>query len=838
MKPVKVLIIGCGGREAALAAALADSSRIGNAVHFVGTHCNPQMEQLCTKFLLVDNLSGAIAKTSIYQMCAETKPDLCVVGPEEPLADGLVDYLTSQGFKCIGPPAAIALLESDKAWCRKFLTKYGYSHYSPKWYAPQNEAECAKVIDTFQGKYVIKPTGLCSGKGVKVSGDHLPTITDGLAYCRELGCSPFIIEEQVFGHEFSCMSLTDGRNCVHFPLAVDFKRAYEGNQGPNTGGMGAMCFKDFSRELPFEVYQEACQLNENVVEALAFEFPGQRWSGVLFGGYMWSPTKGLKLLEYNTRFGDPEVIAVLASLSQDVDLLKLFLQAVNGTLKPATIFPSHSSCVVYLCPKEYPAPTMPFEFPGSIFDNMLAEHCPDGSIRIIYGGVVSDDSSYPFLRTTSSRTCALVAIGEQAIGNLAENILPRLVLSKEISENFRWRSDIARLANERVNGEDDEWCEAWGIGGENKQVAWAGKNSVDIIRPPYAETDRDADRYAESGVNIEAANEAVASIQDLVRSTHNSGVVHIPGGFGAVFVPPPGELLVSSTDSVGSKSELIRQLYPPEVGLAMLGEDLVNHHVNDILAVGSLRPLFFLDYFAADKIEKGHLTYFIRGVVAACRRVGCALVGGETAEIPLIYRPGSKDLVGFIVGSVPPEKLLRPHQTLRAGDVCLALPSVSAHTNGFSLLNMIYREKREFFRSIDDEMLRQLVQPHKCYLDEIKKLENYQIPFKALIHITGGGLIDNPPRVLPPEGGLNVELWKNSIQEHLPEMFRWLWKNSGIAAEDFQQFFKIYNSGIGMIVVVDANQAQNVKSVLPEAFVLGRVVEGKVGTKPEVVFTE
>lgn len=809
MNPVKVLIVGCGGREVAIAKKISESN-IVHEISYIGTYYNPQLVQFATNYSIIKSLSDI----TVYDT------DLCIFGPEQPLGAGQVDKFPK--MKCIGPPSNIARLESDKKYCRNFLSKYGLSKYSPKYFDPlTNQSAVLDFITRCENGYVIKPVGLCSGKGVKVSGDHLANVQEGLEYMSELkaGGTNCIIEEKLIGREFSCMSLTDGRTCVHFPIAVDFKRAYNGDKGPNTGGMGCVTYgTQYPLWITPQQYEEACKLNETVVNCIGYENDQQQWAGVIFGGFMLLEDGSLKLLEYNMRFGDPECIGILAGLSKEVDMLQLFLAAAKGTLGPSRMISApNPTCTVYVCPKNYPEPSSPIVLP--LLNELVELTLPT---TMICAGMRCDRSEHAKAISSSSRTFAIVAVGLREIAHLSQVVLPEL--EQRLGNNFRWRTDMFETISHPTTR---------------------------ILTRTAVASARSTDVYAKSGVSIESGNEAVASIQNLVRSTHTPNVVNIPGGFGAVFKPPSGCLLVSSTDSVGSKSELIRQLYGPRTGLAKLGHDLVNHHVNDILAMGCTQPLFFLDYFATDKIEKGHLSYFIEGVSEACKAVGCALVGGETAEIPALYQPGAKDLVGFIVGSVAPDDLLRPHDTLRAGDICIALPSVSAHTNGYTLINKIYTAAkasmetgplysndlakiRKQAKAVKDiNTIRSLAEPHKCYLNDVKALQSKSIAFKAIIHITGGGLIDNPPRVLPPNGTLSFSFKRSIIQDRMPYMFRWLWNESGISEDDYLQMYRIFNCGIGLILVVDPASVQSVLQEWPTAFEMGLVVNG---AKPEVIF--
>jgi phosphoribosylamine--glycine ligase/phosphoribosylaminoimidazole synthetase len=847
MDKVKVLIVGSGGRELAIAKAIHRSS-IKHSIYAIGSYDNAELANLCEdgEMEFVNDLSRLV----LISCAARIRPNLCIIGSEEPLQQDIVTTFMQVGGRilCIGPPANIAQLETDKQWCRFFLHKYGLDQYSPQ------------ILNSVTTDCVIKPTGLCGGKGVKVSGDHFTTVEEGKAYCRELHSSnmKYIIEEKLVGREFSCMSLTDGRNCAHFPVAVDFKRAFDGDKGPNTGGMGCLTYQTRPEWLSQSQYEEACKLNERVVQCLAYEFPtNKNWAGVVFGGFMLTDGGQIKLLEYNMRFGDPEAIGVLSSLSLDYDILDLFLSAISGTLRPQYLVAPARSCTVYVVPRQYPTKsdsisTIRFHKSDlNVLSNLSAYSNCDLSI---IDGCMNSDWNTGLSTPSSSRTFALCAVGEQAITRMPEILvwLATVPVYQELEGQihqlgtfatyFRWRCDIMFSPAPEV------WLNEFKSTDETAHAAWYAQRKKNVITgssamaalgvvPPATK-----DVYAEAGVNIESGNQAVASIQSTVRSTYTSGVLDFPGGFGGVFKVDPdasGEvILVSSTDSVGSKSVFNDKLFTAEESLRNSGISIVNHCVNDIMAMGCTTPLFFLDYFATDQIRPNHLRYFVEGLSQACREAGCALIGGETAEIKDIYQPNTRDLVGFITGAVARKDLLHPRETLREHDVCIALPSNSAHTNGFTLLNSILRRKTAD-GTLDEntmEWMKQIAQPHKSYLPEIRGLRANGIPFKGLVHITGGGFIDNPPRVLPPN--LNVVFQRNTIEERMPSMFRSVWKESGIAADDFMQMYRIYNCGVGLIIIVDPFVVPSALAHLPpSAFVIGEIGTKQSPTDESVVFS-
>ena len=284
-------------------------------------------------------------------------------------------------------------------------------------------------------------------------------------------------------------------------------------------------------------------------------------------------------------------------------------------------------------------------------------------------------------------------------------------------------------------------------------------------------------------------------------------------------------MLVASTDGVGTKVKLAAQVGRWEG----IGHDIVNHCANDILVQGA-RPLFFLDYIATSKIVPEHVAAAVTGVAEACRAIGCALLGGETAEMPGVYTPGSFDLAGTIVGVVGRDELLPRTQLMRAGDILIGLPSVSPHTNGYSLIRKAI-EGRDLSAPFDDSgisLVDALLIPHKAYVNEVVALRRGGIAVKGLAHITGGGFLDNVPRILPL--GLAARIERNSWA--VPPLFRKLVEWSGI---DNSEAYRVWNMGVGMVVVVGAEAVDGVRAVLPDAVVIGQLVSTENEPKVELL---
>ncbi|MCY3849523.1 MAG: phosphoribosylformylglycinamidine cyclo-ligase [Acidimicrobiaceae bacterium] len=298
--------------------------------------------------------------------------------------------------------------------------------------------------------------------------------------------------------------------------------------------------------------------------------------------------------------------------------------------------------------------------------------------------------------------------------------------------------------------------------------------------------------YREAGVDIEAGNLTVRLLAEAVSSTATPAVLSEIGAFGGLFAADelgPGKVLAASTDGVGTKVDLAAR----HRRYRGLGIDLVNHCVNDILVQGA-RPLFFLDYIATASLVPETVLEIVSGMSEACKAVGCALLGGETAEMPGVYMPGATDIAGTIVGVVDRGSLWPQTEQLREGDLLVGLPSVGPHTNGYSLIRLLLER-----HDADEEMLEFLLAPHKCYLGDIDWLQQRGVQPKALAHITGGGVIENLPRVLPDDLGARIDLGSWEVPRPFSTLAQW-------ADLPDDEAFRVWNMGIGMIVVADRSQ--------------------------------
>jgi phosphoribosylformylglycinamidine cyclo-ligase len=327
--------------------------------------------------------------------------------------------------------------------------------------------------------------------------------------------------------------------------------------------------------------------------------------------------------------------------------------------------------------------------------------------------------------------------------------------------------------------------------------------------------------YRDAGVDIDAGDALIEAIKPFARRTLRPEVLGGIGGFGALCEIPKKyrqPVLVSGTDGVGTKLKLAFALNRHDT----IGVDLVAMSVNDVLVQGA-EPLFFLDYFACGKLDALVAREVIKGIAAGCEQAGCALIGGETAEMPGMYAEGEYDLAGFCVGVVEKERIL-DGRTIAPGDALLGLASSGAHSNGYSLIRRIVGEQ-----PLADERADALMQPTRIYVKPLLKLLA-ALPAKGLAHITGGGLVGNVPRILP--AGTRAVIRKAAWPR--PELFQWLQQKGRVADEEM---FRVFNCGIGMVVVVPRDQVARATTLLERegerVFEIGAIE--KSADEPEAV---
>ncbi|KAE9374861.1 phosphoribosylamine--glycine ligase [Stipitochalara longipes BDJ] len=768
MEPIRILLVGNGGREHALAWKLSQSPLVESILVVPGnggTSTCPKVAN-CSS-VKPDNYPGLVA------LAQEKSINLVVPGPEAPLVDGIEGYFRAVGIRCFGPSKLAARMEGSKTFSKDFMKRHNiptaaYENFS-------NYEDATKYLDSIDHNVVIKASGLAAGKGVII-----PTIKEEahaalkeIMLDKEFGSAgdEVVIEEFLEGDELSILSFSDGYTIRSLPPAQDHKRIFDGDQGPNTGGMGCYAPTNIAtKQLLEEVERTILQPTIDGMRNEAFPFVG-----TLFTGLMITKT-GPKVLEYNVRFGDPETQTLLPLMETDLAKVMIactdhYLSAVSVDVKPG------ASVTVVVAAGGYP---------GSYAKgtSMNVQTPPEGSnTNIFHAGTTIKDGQ---LQSSGGRVIAAQATAE----NLEQAVKKAYSGIEYIKfDKMFYRKDIAHRA----------------------------------FKPTTAT--REALTYASAGVSIEAGNEFVTRIKKAVASTRRPGADAEIGGFGGEVDLEQagyagGPIMVGAIDGVGTKLAIAQAMEKHDT----VGIDLVAMNVNDLVVQGA-EPLMFLDYYGCSKLTQKNATAFVEGVAAGCRDANCALVGGETAEMPGMYSGDDYDAAGAAIGTMYKEYRLPQMSSMVEGDVLLGLASNGVHSNGFSLVRrIIAREGLSYTAPAPwDESTSaglSLLTPTRIYVRSLLKVTNKKL-IKGLSHITGGGLTENIPRMLPDHLSAEVDVatW------HLPPVFKWLKQAGNVSATEMGRTF---NTGVGMVAVVSKENAAQVISELEAAgekvYTIGRLV--------------
>ncbi|KAH0535951.1 hypothetical protein FGG08_007147 [Glutinoglossum americanum] len=761
---LRILLVGNGGREHALAWKLNQSARV-EAIFVV-----PGNGGTAAGLAKVSNIKGIRPDDfpSLVKYAMEAEVNLVVPGPEAPLLSTIV------GISCFGPSKAAARMEGSKAFSKDFMKRHGIPTAE---YCNFDTYEAAsKYLDSIEHDVVIKASGLAAGKGVLIptSKREAHDALRDIMLKREFGAAgdEVVIEEFLVGDELSILAFSDGYTIKALPPAQDHKRIYDGDQGPNTGGMG--CYAPTAiapKSILDQIHKTILQPTIDGMRKEAFPFVG-----MLFTGLMMTES-GPKVLEYNVRFGDPETQTLLPLLSSDTDLAEVMVACTEHWLDAVDIRiePKFSATVV-VAAGGYPGP-----YAKDV--EMKLDVAKEG-IQFFHAGTTMVNGT---LKTSGGRVIAASATAdtlEIAVSNAYKGV------DSIHFEGMHYRKDIAHRAFKQA---------------------------------PLLE---EALTYASAGVSIDTGNLLVERIKSAVRSTKRPGADAEIGGFGGTFdlasagytkVPA----LLGVIDGVGTKLKVAQAVRKQDT----VGIDLVAMNVNDLVVQGA-EALFFLDCYSCSKLEVDTAVDFVKGVAEGCRQAGCALVGGETAEMPGMYSGGEYDAVGAAVGAVDRERILPDTKNMVVGDVLLGLASNGVHSNGFSLIRKIIERKGLSYDTAApwDETKSiglSLLTPTRIYVRPLFNLAQKNL-IKGMSHITGGGLIENIPRMLPKELAAEVDVTTWDLQP----IFAWLKRAGNVSSSEFARAF---NTGLGMVLVIseeNLNQAiYDLEGAGETVYRIGRLVK-------------
>jgi phosphoribosylamine--glycine ligase/phosphoribosylaminoimidazole synthetase len=714
-------------------------------------------------------VGGGGREAAIAQACRHHGHDVRVTTAYDPQQDGPVDLVI------VGPETALAAGMADR--CRaagvpcfgptaalaRLESSKGHTRSlaaelglaSPRFVCTSSADEALAWWRELGAPVVVKADGLAAGKGVVVPSTDDETEE---AVRAAAAAGTFVVEERLVGPEVSLLAFCDGTTARPLPLAQDHKRIGEGDTGPNTGGMGAYA--------PAPCRYSADELTAAFVQPVLdhLRSHGEHYVGILYAGLMLT-VDGPRLLEFNCRFGDPEAQALLPLLASD--LAEVALACVEGRLADhhVAIRPG-AACTVVAAAAGYPSsPELGARITG-------LDTVPDQHAIVFPAGVRIDADGAAYV--SGGRVLAVTGLGPDL--NTARNAA-YAAMSGIAFEGMQVRRDIAWRAP------------AAGLGS-----------------------------YAAAGVDIDEGTRAVEAMRSAVERTHGPAVLAGVGSFGGAFSAAAirsmdDPVLVASTDGVGTKVELAARLGRYHG----VGVDIVNHCIDDVLVQGA-RPLFFLDYIASSRLHAERVAEVVTGMAAACEQAGCALLGGETAEMPGVYAEGAFDIAGTLIGVVERRDLL-PTRTIGPGDVLLGLASSGPHTNGYSLLRRVFAwmPMDVVPSGFTDPLGDTLLTPHRSYLDVLTPaLASGRV--KALAHITGGGLPENLPRILPAGCRAVVELGSWPV----PPLFELV---RSVATElSTAELYRTLNMGIGMVVVCAADDVAELRGAIAEpTWVIGRL---------------
>lgn len=768
MDSLRILLIGNGGREHALAWKLCQSRRVDSITVVPGNGGTALLPKVSNNTsVAADNYAALV------ELARQEKINLVVPGPEAPLVDGIEGFFRAAGIACFGPTKEAARMEGSKTFSKDFMKKHKIPTAAYENFSDYEQAR--QYLQSIKHNVVIKATGLAAGKGVMIP----QTLAEAEQALKEMmldkqfgsAGDEVVIEEFLSGDELSILSFCDGEAIKSLPPAQDHKRIGEGDTGPNTGGMG--CYAPTKMATPALISQIEREILQPTVDGMRKD--GFPFRGCLFTGLMITPD-GPKVLEYNVRFGDPETQTVLPLLRSD--LAEIMLACVTSLLQyvPVETMPGFSAtCVVA-------APGYPNSYPKGI--PMQLAPSPPGTNLFHAGTKLVGDA----LQTSGGRVIAANATAStlrEAVDQAYEGV--QLIRF----DGMYYRKDIAHRA---FRAEDA---------------------SAKLT-------------YAQSGVSIDAGNHLVERIKAAVRSTRRPGADAEIGGFGgevdlgqAGYAASP-IIVVGAIDGVGTKLMIAQKMGKHDT----VGIDLVAMNVNDLVVQGA-EPFMFLDYYGCSKLDVSVAAAFVEGVAQGCIAAGCALVGGETAEMPALYSGEDYDAAGAAIGVMKASQRLPRKDAMVAGDVLLGLASSGVHSNGFSLVRAVLQKHgldHDDAAPWDPSVTvgSSLLTPTRIYVKPLLRLLNEAAEgaVKGMAHITGGGLTENVPRMLPPHlaAEIDVTTWE------VPAVFRWLRQSV-----DPAEMARTFNNGIGMILAVDGEQAGRVVASLQatgeRVYDVGRLVD-------------
>ena len=858
-----ILLIGCGGREHAIAKALKKSKHQSNLL-VIGTYYNPGIDPLSETYLIVPSLNNLTPQNIIEVSNTGQEAyaiDFAIIGPEAPLANGVADMLWSMNIPVIGPNQQHAQIETSKYFARQLFYQAGMEEFSPRWLVINNEdyesiEKRNQYLTNFlenqlNNQYVVKADGIRGGKGVRLSGDQNMIDTNAaLEYidqCLEQD-DQVLIEEKLVGEEFSLISFCDGIRLCHTPTIRDYKKLSSKSDAPNTGGMGSISLK--SGLLPYLSEDDvnlAQELNHRVFSELDKRFRTCHQSetyyrGFLYGSFIKTKNGQLKIIEYNCRLGDPEAINLMSLVESDM-IEVFYMMSMAGFNDDFKLqFKAAHSVVRYLVPQGYPSnPVRQVIAPDlrCLTPEQTNNHVICASVGY---DLTVEDWKTPILM--GSRALAIVTTGDNYEQTLEYNDAICQLIYSQSSDLVFYRPDVGHDLLDMQSGMLDHMEKEMELVNINEmQMDDENIEKMQIDDQSIEEMQMDEVvnlskiTYSDSGVNVDLANQTVKEIKELVKSTQTPQVIPNFGHFSGM-VTLGDQIIASTMDGIGTKVQcilwMIDQMCHNQsqsgtmsdqevdqlrinarlLAFESMGHDIFNNNIGDLICVARrVNPLYFMDYFSTQALDAQELLAFVKGVTDECLASGYPLLGGETAEIrdfsksngasvednKFDNRQHNYEMLGVIAGTIDQSR----GNLYSKEDINVGdiLIGISSSGPHTNGYTLINELLRQGRLQLDEETFEQLTEYHVNYQPLVSELLNY-INIKGLAHITGGGFNDNVNRILPEY--LNVA-W---FDWEWPDIFKKIQLASGLSDSEM---YCTFNCGIGMVAIVSNDEFQNGK---------------------------
>lgn len=757
----KILVIGSGGREHAICWKLSQSSKVDQIYCLPGSFGIGQLNKVEILFDISINDFKAIST-----WCEKNSIDIVIVGPEDPLAGGICDELHKSNIRCFGPGKLGAQIESNKKWAKDFMIRHEIPTARYEWFTDVKKAKDFLNNAPFKA-LVVKASGLAAGKGVVVASNinEACEAVDEILNQRKYGTAGdvVVIEELLVGEEISVLAFVDNNTVRAMLPAQDHKRLNNNDEGPNTGGMGAYCPCPLISNSDLEIVNK--QILQKAIDGLREE--GIHYCGVLYAGIILT-ANGPVVLEFNCRFGDPETQVILPLLN--TDLYDVMSACCDNKLNDIELqWKNDLSAVgVVMASSGYPE---------SSTKGCVIEGIPENTEkRIIFHSGLTLDSKTGKLLTNGGRVLISVYL-DNKLKNAALNATKTCHgITFSGAGGAQYRNDIA---------------------------AKAFKLSLS---------------YKDSGVDIDAGDDLVQRIKPLARGTSRTGVLGALGGFGGLFnineLQYKNPVICEVTGGVGTKIKLSLdcELYES------IGYDLVAECVNSVLESGS-EPIAFLDYIACGKLQVPIAAQIIKGISEGCREANCALLGGETAEMPSVYSVGKYDMAGYCIGILEEGYDLPKFDMFEENDLIIGLPSSGLHCSGFDYIFQLIQKLGLNLKNLSEfgdkrkSFGNQLLLPSRIYVKDILWMIKNKNCIKFLSHINTS--LKNGLEKLV-QSNFSIEIDLNQI--NIPDVYGWLAVNGQLSDETLVENF---NCGLGMLFVVPNSNTDWMK--IPNAKCIGKL---------------